>query len=212
MKCLNAGNIGNLIRAMAALYLLNVYNFDDKIAELEAGATIFDTSLGSAVFSVNVYRATMLSIGNHLDDSWITDDLNKPPYNTKEACVLIDKYTDDSIKDMFKRHIDDSRITDRNAQDSQQLKEFLSAHPEYVQKSLNEICLACGEDMEKKRLGIENDAIVSAEQTEQIRKAGQRFLVSIFSFSNMTSGEPAKRELILNKAVPIYPTMDSSAI
>lgn len=212
VKKLAQGNIGNLIRATAALYLLNVYCFDDKIQDLNTGTIDIDARLGSEVFSVNTFRATSLSMSDKLDDSWIIDEHDSKPYNIKENCVLIDKYTNDSIKDMFERNNADSIITRHNAENSPQIKDFLAEHPDYLNKSLNEICIRCGEEIERRNLGIKEGADISAEQKELIHKAGIQFFTSIFSFSNMTSGKPAARELIINKEMPIYPTISGDPV
>lgn len=55
-KCLKNGNIKSFIKALAALYLLNVYyrNYSQSIGEDKNGAT-FDNRLGSNVFSVLVH-------------------------------------------------------------------------------------------------------------------------------------------------------------
>ena len=208
VEALEAGNIGNLVRAMAALYLLNVYNKDEKIDDLELGATEYDTSLGSEVFSVNVYKATSLSMSEHMDDSNIIDGLNCGPDRSLDATVLIDRYTQYSFLEMHKNHLADAAMTDQNASNSRELKEFLSRHPEYADKTLNEVCIACGEENERIRLGLSSDDInISDENKELIQKAGHRMVMSIFSFSNSLQGEKAKRELVLNKLQPIYPSV-----
>ena len=207
VKSLASGTIGNLIRALAALYLLNIYNMADKVGDLDIGVTDINNSLGSDVFSVNVYKATMLTMGDHMDDSSIIQDINKGADNTIDATVLIDRYTEASFKEMYKNHVADMKITQVNAENSEQLKAFIAKHPEYSNKSLNEICLACGEENERIRLGIKDEDPVSEEDVARIQKAGQRMLMSIFSFSNTINGEKAKRELILNKAKPIYPSL-----
>lgn len=208
VNSLEAGNVGNLIRAMAALYILNLYNMNDRVKGLDIGESEYDTSLGSSVFSVNVYKATGLSMGEHLDDSCILQHQNSTPERSLDATVLIDKYTEDSIREMHKNHVADMRITMDNADRSEILKAFIANHPEYADKTLNEICLACGEELEKKKLGISNDQEeVSQENREKIRKAGERMLMSIFSFTNMMRGEKGKRELVLNKLQIIYPSL-----
>lgn len=201
---LNAGNISNLIKAMAALYLLNIYNMDDKVREVEIGATEIDTNLGSAVFSVNVYKATGLSMGAHMDDSCILQHQNSTPERTIDATVLIDKYTEESFRELHKNHVADIEATQKNVEKSEDIKAFLVDHPDYLDKSLNEICIACGEEKERKQLGITGDDI-SIENKEKIKKAGQRMLMSIISFTNTTQGQKTKRELIINKLQPIYP-------
>jgi len=203
---LNAGNIGNLIKAMAALYLLNIYNMDEKVRDIEIGTTEIDTNLGSAVFSVNVFKATMLEMGEHMDDSSILQRQNSTPERTIDATVLIDKYTEESFRKLHKNYVADMKVTQKNIEESEEIKAFLADHPDYSDKSLNEICIACGEEKERKKLGITGDSI-SIENKEIIKHAGQRMLMSIISFTNTKQGKPAKRELIINKLQPIYPSL-----
>lgn len=57
-KSLTAGNLKNLIRAMAGLYILNLY-YKNDLYELEKDATgtSFDSSLGSVIFSIKVHKS-----------------------------------------------------------------------------------------------------------------------------------------------------------
>jgi hypothetical protein len=63
VKSLTKGNLKNLIRAMAGLYLLNLY-FKDNIYTLDkdATATNFDNSLGSSIFSVKLHINQSINI------------------------------------------------------------------------------------------------------------------------------------------------------
>lgn len=203
---LSAGNIGNLVKAMAALYLLNIYNMDTKVCEVEVGATEIDTSLGSAVFSVNAYKATMLRMSEHVDDSCIFQGQSIDPDKTLDSSVLIDKYMDESFRELHKNYIADIEDTNRNFANSEEIKTFLEKYPEYITKPLTEICIACGEENERARLGISGEDI-SIEDKEKIKKAGEKMLTSIISFSNTAKGKKSKRELILNTLQPIYPTL-----
>lgn len=209
VECLKFGNIGNLIKAMAALYILNIYNNgDDKIDDINIGATITDLSLGSSVFSVNVFKATGLSISEHMDDSNILQHENTDPYRTRDATVLIDKYTEESYIEMHKKSMADLEITQKNFEQSTLIKDFLIKHPEFSNRSMNEICIACGEENERIRLGIESEnEQISAEDKEKIMKAGHKMLFSIFSFNHSVQGKKARRELIINKLQSIYPSI-----
>ena len=209
VKSLCSGNIGNLIRAMAALYLLNIYNSnDDKICDLETGTTEIDTRLGSDVFSVSLYEATMLNMAPHMDDSCIDNTLNDRNKVEFDSAVLIDRFTEESFMEMHKTYTEDMKITQINVDNSQEIKEFLSNHPEFIDKTLNEICIACGESLARKRLGIEkSDTEIPDEIREAIQKAGRDFFISIMSFSHTINSKPARRELILNKGKSIYPSV-----
>lgn len=206
VESLPAGNIGNLIRAMAALYLLNIYNMNEKIDDLDIGTVEVDTSLGSSVFCVNVFKATVLVMGEHMSDANISHHLNNTPDLALDATVLIDRYTVESFIEMHKKYMADMEITIKNFEESDLIKDFLEKHPEYSDRHLNEICIACGEENERIRLGLEDGDDISVENKEKIRNAGHRMLFSIRSVTHSTQGKKAKRELILNFLQPIYPS------
>lgn len=203
------GNIGNLIRAMAALYLLNLYNMEVKIEELNVGDD-FNSSLYSEVFSVNTYKATSLSMNKNMSDSNIIVFHKLPDDSayTREATVLIDKYSDQSFIEMHRSFLKDELITAKNAQRSKELREFLEEHPKYKERSLTEQCIACGEELEKIRLGItEIDENTSEEDKELIIQAGINMLRKIESYFHSSIREKVKREIVLNTMQQIYPEL-----
>jgi len=203
-KSLTSGNIENLLSAMAALYLLNIYNMDDKISDVSQGDTFCDWSIGSSLFSVNVYRATSLTMGIELNDS----NIISPP-NSLDECVLIDKYTDNTFHELYKNHILDSQITIENVKKSLELKAFLEKHPDYAEKKLSQICLACGEEIECSKLGVifpyQNN--ISQEIKKKIKESGINMVRAIISTANASKFKSSKRELVLNKHKNIYPSL-----
>lgn len=83
---------------------------------------------------------------------------------------------------MHKNYMADSKITEANVSKSVEIKEFLSRHPESTSKSINEICILCGEEIERNRLGIKEGQDETEEQRERINKAGTNMLLKIMSF------------------------------
>ena len=62
VKSLEKGNVKNLLRSLAALYVLNLYYKDDKIEKLtEADARHADSSFGSELFAVNIHHCYELN-------------------------------------------------------------------------------------------------------------------------------------------------------
>lgn len=63
VESMRAGNIGNLKRAMAALYILNIYYRDEKF---DVGTIVkadpLDARLGSEIFSVSLAHAEKMQI------------------------------------------------------------------------------------------------------------------------------------------------------
>lgn len=96
-NCLKDGNIKNLLSAMAALYVLNIYYIDEVFdyGTINNINKMFDNRLGSELFAASIADATInVSIGMGLTDSAISDE-------TKEkirSSICIIKYTASSWK------------------------------------------------------------------------------------------------------------------
>lgn len=202
---LSAGNIGNLIRAMAALYVLNLYKKEDNPEEQASGGT-FDMSRGSDLFSVKSFVATSLKMDEHMNDGSIIIPVKCKRQECIDESVYIDRYTKESFLELHRNHMKDSEITMKNIIESAELQNYLQEHVEDKEIPLSEICIKCGEDLERKRLNIGADTVnIVEEDREKIKQAGINMLCKIFSFYYTTQGEKAKRELVLNKLQQIYP-------
>lgn len=83
---LSKGNIKHLIRAMGALYLLNIYFKEDKFdLEKDSGGVNFDDRLGSELFSVKIHINTSISVSGTYTKNPDFDD-----------CVYLLKATDET--------------------------------------------------------------------------------------------------------------------
>lgn len=86
---LSSANIGNLLKAMGALYILNVYYRDIKFAKLsDVNGSSIDWSLGSELFSVKISPE---SNGFKVDGKYV----KKQDF---DECIYLIKRTDDTIK------------------------------------------------------------------------------------------------------------------
>ena len=203
IEALPVGNIKNLIRALGALYILNIYNFEDRIAYTDVHNSEYDTSMGSQIFSVNAYKATSLSINYHMGEVEICIK-NNSSIDLDES-VLIHKYTDESIKELRKAYKEDFAETMERAKKSKELNEFLRIYAdECIGKILNEKCILYGEKLEREGLGLaENDDL-----PEEAMKRGQmeaiKMMDSINCYSNANKLKIDKFELVINKQQPIY--------
>jgi len=61
------GNIRFLLRAMAALFLLNIYFRDERFYAIDGFK--FDVSLGSSIFSIDIYTSSLSSILGAFDQT-----------------------------------------------------------------------------------------------------------------------------------------------
>lgn len=85
-KSLTSGNLKNLIRALAGLYILNLY-FRDNLYFLDKDATgtNFDNSLGSSLFAIKLHINQSISI-----------DIDYTKNEDFDECVYIIKPTDEA--------------------------------------------------------------------------------------------------------------------
>lgn len=86
VKNLSKGNLKNFTRALAALFLLNVYYKNDTFdLDNNTTATNFDNSLGSSIFSIKIHKNNGISIDT---DYKINEDFVE--------CVYFQKPTDET--------------------------------------------------------------------------------------------------------------------
>lgn len=175
---LKKANIENLLHAMGALYILNLYYKDEKIdiGRVYLSDHYFDSRVGSEIFSVSVYQATGFSMNKHMNDTCILP----PADGDLDKSIFIIKYDDKSYMEMHKNFCLDAQITEENFSKSTEIVSFLSTHPEYRDKSINEICMAVG---------------------------GQNLLVRIMSFQHAMQEKSLRMEAVLNKHSNIYPEL-----
>ena len=89
------GNIGNLLNALGALYILNLYYRDEDFFTNETKTdVVFDNRVGSEIFSVFVANAENVSVGNNLSDDNIDQSIKKE----LERSIYIQKYKEESIR------------------------------------------------------------------------------------------------------------------
>ena len=127
INSLDAGNVANLIRALASLYILNIYYRDEKY---EIGTMLntspFDTRMGSDIFSLSLVRADKYNFNNNKFTEASDEDFR--------SAILIQKFCDDSYKsikvslEQFESNAKNMFIT------SPKVQQFLKVHPDYAFK------------------------------------------------------------------------------
>lgn len=181
VKSLAAGNIANLIRAMAALYLLNLYYRDEKYDVGTRMNTVpFDTRMGSDIFSVPLAHAEEYDFDKQVGDESIIEAVRLEI----PSSVLIQKYTNESYKmlcNSMKEYNKESK--DRLLQAPETIQ-FIMDNPDYKIKSL---------------LSFAND--IGGEKFANRMLGGQSIVRDVYK-SNM--------EVILNKGHQIYPLLSDT--
>jgi hypothetical protein len=178
IKSLKKATIENLLYAMGALYILNLYYKDERIdiGRVYLSDHDFDNRAGSNIFSAGCCSATLLSMSSHMDDSCIGSELG----DKLDKSIYIIKYTDKSFEEMHKDFCLDAEITEQRFLASPKVKQFLSEHPECSGKTVNEICMDAG---------------------------GMDLLKQIICFQNTRSRKDVRMEAMLNKHSGIYPEL-----
>lgn len=140
-ESLKKATIENLMYAMGALYILNLYYKDEKIniGRVYRSNNFFDSRVGSDIFSVATYSATSLSMSTTMGDNSILQGSNN-----LDSAVYIIKYDDESFKEMYENFCKDNKITINNFMHSQEISQYLKEHPEYEVESINKACFDIG--------------------------------------------------------------------
>lgn len=172
------GNIGNLIKSLGALYILNIYYRDDKF---EYGTPLvpdkfFDNRLGSDIFSATFMDASKASIGIDATDASIPDDEKAKP----DSALCIIKYTDEAWKNMHKAFEDYNNLL---------LKDLVES-PEFLQRFNAKIA---GHEDNIKKICI---SLIKEMQGDYIKEHPPRHFGNIFVKS--------EKEVIVNKGQVIY--------
>ncbi len=177
---IKAGSIGNLIRAMAALYILNIYYRDEMF---DAGTIMkaepFDARLGSEIFSVSLAHAEKCDFSEKMSDEGIDEEVKR----TLDSSIYIQKYTSDAFEALNKDMIEYNKKAVEILAKAPEVATFLAENPGY--KVSNIIVLA-------------RDA--GGSQLVDKIMHGQRVLGSL---------PKAKMEIILNRGQQIYPVLGS---
>jgi len=178
IKSLSAGNIANLIRAMAALYILNLYYRNEKYNLGTVMNTLpFDSRMGSDIFSVNLAHAEECSFDENMSDESINDIVK----NELDSAIYVQKFTDEAFKLLHQTMIEYNNTARERLRNSLEVAQFLAANPDYKAKSL---------------LSFAKDA------------GGDTLVRKILEGQSIYKSLPkADMEAILYKAQPIYPTL-----
>ena len=121
------GNIKNLLHAMGALYILNLY-LRDKTYTLSEGLSSFDTRVDSVLFSVITYSADNFSVEvGKLDDTCIIPLTG----GSLEESVYIIKRTDSQFRAIYQGFMADNEISLKRISESPEIQKFIANNPDY---------------------------------------------------------------------------------
>ncbi|HRG34235.1 MAG TPA: hypothetical protein PLN76_13245 [Saprospiraceae bacterium] len=165
-------NLKHLIRAMAALYLLNIY-FNDNfyLLEKDSSGVNFDRNIGSIVFSIKLHVNQSLSVGTDyyknydFDESTYllkpTDETRKPvQQKLKELSDKTIERTKTNLPEQMTKHLADNQITNQ-----EEISEKIKTLVEKI-KSDNMIQVARenGQSMKSTFDGLRYEAVLNKHQ------------------------------------------------
>ena len=184
VESLSAGNVANLIRAMASLFLLNIYYRNERF---DVGTIVnsepFDCRMGSEVFSVSLAQAEHCTFATDMGDEGIAE-------NEKEklkSATLIQRYTEDSFRQIHRSFIESDEKIKKLMVESPEVISFLAANPGYRATDWWSLAKAAGGQSLVNRV---------ARDGESISRTHLR----------------AKIEVVVNKGGQIYPSLTSNDI
>lgn len=170
-RFIKKATIENLITALGALFILNIYYKDERLKSVSTNLTQleFQTECGSNVFSIDLFFATNLNWEKDAGDNCI---LTKPD-NHLESAIYILKYRDE---DYCRMHLDwcvEQRWTKYHFDNSDEINNYISQHPEMAGKSIKEICEAAGgEKLTKKIVSDYSNYQMHISQYETVLNKG----------------------------------------
>ena len=146
------GNIKNLLHAMGALYILNLY-LRDKVFQLPEGFLSFDSRVDSVLFSVLTYSAEDI----HFQ---ATKDGRHFIYPRKgislEHSIYIIKFRDRHYKALYDAFVADDEYSRKRIAESPEIQEFLTLHPDYHAYDIKLVEDAIGSDVITEFFNSEN--------------------------------------------------------
>lgn len=120
------GTIYNLLHAVAALYVLNIY-LRDEVYDLPNG--LFDERIDSKLFSVIVYKADHLAVNaKRMSDASIipvSENVNK------DEALFIVKLHESDFKSLFTAIVEENRQSFQKICNSQSIQNYILNNPNY---------------------------------------------------------------------------------
>ncbi len=137
---LEKGSIENLLHAMGALYILNIY-YKDEVIKLRNKIDSFDNIAGSDIFSVLSYDAATLTMTSRIGDFIISDE----KANLDEYVYII-RYDDNTVENLCTNFRKDAEISRKRFDQSVEVCNYLKSNPNYKIESIEKTCCDMGRE------------------------------------------------------------------
>ena len=192
---LKMANIGNLISAMGALYILNLY-YKDDVFDLDKEGN-FDSRVGSDIFSANYIKQQGISFSLEMGDNAI----NFPQGSNIDESIFCICYDQESFTRIYHGNIADTVESLRRFCSSSEVKSYLKQHPEEQQPPLNmnAVCMKMGGVDALRRYTVfkhTGQAVMDAKYMARLNK--NESLYPTLTIDNLS--EDKKKELLVEYA------------
>ena len=174
MNGITSATVSNMIAALAALYLLNIYLKSDRMeyAERFGSNAGFDPHCGSKVFSIMALDATRFLL---ISESEFGDcNIDMPEGTSIDEYAYVLRNDEASIRRIWTDFCRDSYETRERIKSSRRIAEFLRDNPDYVITHPMSLCLDAGGtelfrevfrmEHTNRRRGIRTEAIVNKHE------------------------------------------------
>ena len=159
---LHQGNVENLLNALGALFILNIYYRDAVVDNVKDGkASNVDWGLGSEVFTVKISHETQ---GVRLDKVYV-------PKADYDECIYLVKYTDETAQPVIDllRRLNDEALQSTSDAIADALNERVKSGVLDVQRDLSEIASFVKELYDK--MGPSSLVEVTRKNSKQVSTA-----------------------------------------
>lgn len=192
---LKMANIGNLISAMGALYILNLY-YKDDVFDLDKEGN-FDSRVGSDVFSAAYIKETGLNFSLEMSEK----DISFQKEANRDESIFLVIYDQESFINIHRGYAEDTIESIHKFCDSTEIKAYLKQHQEKLQKPLNmnAVCLEAGGVDTLRRLLVfrhAGQAVMDAKHIARLNK--NESLYPTLTIDNLS--EDKKKELLVEYA------------
>lgn len=192
---LKKATIENLIAALGALFILNVYYREEtpKTSLVSLHSFSIQTDCGSKVFDTRLFAANRFSWKPDADDSCIDGLADQ---NLDESIFIL-KYSDDDFRRLHLAWCVRERFTRDEYENNEQIKDYLHLHPEQKSLPMKDVCLIVGgEELWKKIKSTYSDDLHFSKHEFQLNKGD-----AIYPPDPMPSQELIDKEYWKNYAI-----------
>lgn len=181
---LRKANIDNLLNALGALYLLNVYYADEMIDAAIPAVGYYNQEhiYKSKVFDTTSINACSIRWDEEVSDENIIWDEEDNDISTREKAIYIYKISEKDFIRIHKKWIIQKEMNARRFAESDLIKKFLEIYPDMKSEDMETIC---------------------------IRAAGEEFRDQVIQ-NNITSFDKFSLiQIVVNKSKDIYPHLSN---